>query len=215
MRKKSLDNMGFSLVELIVAILIIAIISSGAIVAFGSAWGMKAEAAARNVTDAMKQARTVALGRKNEYNASLSRTDVYAKVYSADGNIYVDICSNEGDTDETESVLHNEIISSDSYQIQVDINYGSTSDSYIVGKDTGSIVYIYFLKSTGGVAGVRVATPGVLGLAKPIEKVAMKVTDSTGYDYQDLILVKLTGRCYIDRASAESGGSGSESGSGG
>lgn len=200
MRKKSLDNMGFSLVELIVAILIIAIISSGAIVAFGSSWGMKAEAAARNVTDAMKQARSAALGRKNKQQDD--KTDVYAKFYSDDGTIYVDICTKESGS---ESVLHNQTIGSDYYQIKF---YDSTDTEYAtVGDD---VVYVYFLKSTGGVASVQKGTELPV---KNIQK--MKVGDSAGGEYEDIILVNLTGRCYIDRSSAESGGSGSESGSGG
>ena len=200
MKKRSLNNMGFSLVELIVAVLIIAIISSGAIVAFGSAWGMKAEAAARNVADAMKQARSAALGRDNKLQDD--KTNVYAKVYSDGGTVYVDVCTNRSGS---EVVLQNETISSDSYKVQFVDNEGNVFAE--VGDDE---VYVYFLKSTGGVASVRknTGTP-----VKNIQKI--KILDSGGYEYQDLILVSLTGRCYIDRDTSTSGESSVSGGSGG
>ncbi len=207
MKKRSANDKGFSLIELIVAVLIIAIISSGAIVAFGSSWSMKADAAARNVVDAMKQTRAAALGRENVEHVVTGgiNTDVYAKVYTKDGTVYIDVCSNKTGYDDDEAVLYNEVISSDNYIIKFIDNDGNVYAE--VGSDT---VYVYFKKSTGGVASVMKRSSG--SVVNNVQR--LQISDSTGYDYQDLILVSLSGRCYIDRDTAESGAETGESGGG-
>ncbi len=184
MKKNSLNNKGFSLVELIVAVLIMAIISGAAIATFGFSNGMKAKAAAKAIMDVMKQTRAEALGRENK--PADDKTNVYAKFYTDDGAIFVDVCTNISGS---ESVLFHESICSDLFRVHF---YDDSSNLIAdVGDDT---VYVYFLKSTGGVASVQNGTD------LPVTNVQMiKVVDSSGSnDYQDMILVSLTGRCYLD-----------------
>ncbi len=196
MKKRSLNNMGFSLIELIVAVLIIAIISGSAIVMFGFIFGKETEAAAASVSDVMKQARSEALARENN-DLSNGCTNVYARFYKSDSKIYADICTDYSTDAETViTTLSTQKICKDQFKVSFYDTSGATpSDVGDVGSDE---VFVYFKKATGGTAKVKVnKSTGGSVLYDNVQ--LLKISDgSDGTDYQDLILVALTGRCYVD-----------------
>ncbi len=195
MENKSIksNNKGFSLVELIVVVLIMAIIAGAGIMAFSVIDRNRPDATAKKVADAMKQARVNALALENNLTAISGgyKTDVYAKIYkkASTHDIYVDVIHSERNFDGAltgdEKVLSSTKVCSDDLKIEV---RDATNSLGSVGSDT---IYIYFKKSTGGVAGVMVnSTP------KSGAKVIRVTGAESDYYQEDLILVELTGRCY-------------------
>ncbi len=196
MKKRSLNNFGFSLIELIVAVLIIAIISGSAIVMFGFLFGKETEAAAAGVSDVMKQARAEALGRENNDLAN-GCTNVYARFYKKNSQIYADICADYStDAESVITTISTQKICKDQFKIGFYNTSGATPSS--VGTVGNDEVFVYFKKSTGGTAKVKVKkSSGGIDLYDNIQ--LLKISDgSDGTDYKDLILVALTGRCYVD-----------------
>ena len=191
-----LNDAGFSLIELIVAILIMAIIGGAAIRALNAVLSTKTDAAAKTVQDSLKQTRIAALGKENaEVELSDSdgiRTNIYAKFYISDGSIYVDVCS---DKSGAEVVLDSSTIGSDKYT--VDFCYSSGSSIATLDSSTSNMtVYIYFKKSTGGVSRLYYTRSGTSGKTNGCEMI--KVTSPSG-ETVDIILVTITGRSYIDK----------------
>lgn len=191
MEKGKINNKGFSLIELIVAVIIIAIISGGSIMAFGSVFSNKVTAACEAVQDGLKQARVDALGLENK-NITANKTGVYAKFYHKDSAIYVDVCVKNSDA-ETEAVLHTRKVCDDSHSLEFYHKYDDTvaiktiNDSY-----TDSYgVRIYFKKSTGGVAGAELSSSVTKDRIDCI-----KVVGPSG-EKKDVIIVKITGRSYL------------------
>lgn len=189
------DNNGFSLIELIVAVLIIAIISGGAIIAFNSIFSSQADAAAKNVVNVLKQTRAYALGKENK-DLTGGATEVYAKFYYSGGVLNVDVCKDNGTSEE---VLHNQQISGVPFKIKfIKVSGGSETEVLTMG-DT-DVVKMYFKKSTGGVASAgKYNSSGTLqgSLVTGINK--LTVCRASNEDmYKDLVLVELTGRCYVD-----------------
>lgn len=192
MKKRKMDNKGFSLIELIVAVIIIAIISGGSIMAFGSVFSNKVTAACEAIQDGLKQARVDALGleNKNIDAVTYTKSDVYAKFYHKDSAIYIDVCTTAGGT---ESVLHSRMICSDGHSLKFYENYDDAvavktiDNSYT---DTYG-VRIYFKKSTGGVAGAE------LSASSAKDKIdCIKVVGPSG-ETKEVVLVKITGRSYL------------------
>ncbi len=195
---KKLNNLGFSLIELIVVILIIAIIGGVAVIAFSSVFNTKTNAAAKNIQDALKQTRIDALGLENSEVAESGvgpaagvRTNVYAKFYIKDGKIVVDVCS---DKSGTESVLDTNIIGTDSFKLDF-CNASGSNIASISSASSSTRVYLYFKKSTGGISRLYYTQTGSSGKTTGCEMI--KVTGPSGETF-NIILVALTGRCYID-----------------
>lgn len=187
------DDSGFSLIELIVAVLIIAIISGGAIMAFGSIFSSQADAAAKSLVSILKETRAQALGMENK-DLTGGSTQVYAKLYYQGDTLNVDVCKGD-DT----NVLHNQRISSVPFKVKfIKVAGASESEAFTMG-DT-DVVKMYFKKSTGGVAAVgKYNSAGVLQgtLQTGINK--LSVCRASNEDNKtDLVLVELTGRCYVD-----------------
>ena len=191
-----LNDAGFSLIELIVAILIMAIVGGAAIGAFNAVLSTKTNAAAKTVQDSLKQTRIAAMGKENTEVESSDlggiRTNIYAKFYISNGSLYVDVCS---DKSGAEVVLNNSTIGSDKYT--VDFCNESGSSIATLGSSTSDMtVYVYFKKSTGGVSRLYYTRPGTSGKTNGCEMI--KVISPSG-ETVDIILVTITGRSYIDK----------------
>ena len=189
------DNSGFSLIELIVAVLIIAIISGGAIMAFNSIFSSQADAAAKNVVNVLKQTRAFALGKENK-DVTGGATEVYAKFYYSNETLNVDVCKDNGTSTE---ILHNQRISGVPFKIKF-IKVAGGSETEVLTMGDTDVVRMYFKKSTGGVASVgKYNAAGALqgSLQTGVNK--LKVCRASNEDMcKDLVLVELTGRCYVD-----------------
>lgn len=189
------NDSGFSLIELIVAVLIIAIISGGAIIAFNSIFSTQADAAAKSLVSILKETRAQALGMENK-DITGGSTQVYAKLYYQGDTLNVDVCKDDAITT---TVLHNQRISSVPFKVKfIKVAGASESEAFTMG-DT-DVVKMYFKKSTGGVAAVgKYNSAGVLQgtLQTGINK--LSVCRASNEDNKtDLVLVELTGRCYVD-----------------
>lgn len=189
------NNSGFSLIELIVAVLIIAIISGGAIMAFSSVFSSQADAAAKNVVNALKQTRAFALGKENK-DVTGGSTGVYAKFYYSGSTLNIDVCQ---DTDGGTEVLHNQTVSGVPFKVKF-IKVAGGSESEVLTMGDNDIVKMYFKKSTGGVASVgKYNAAGTLvgSLQTGVNKLAV-CRKSNEDNCTNLVLVALTGRCYVD-----------------
>ena len=123
-------------------------------------------------------------------------TEVYAKFYYSGGVLNVDVCKDNGTSEE---VLHNQQISGVPFKIKfIKVSGGSETEVLTMG-DT-DVVKMYFKKSTGGVASAgKYNSSGTLqgSLVTGINK--LTVCRASNEDmYKDLVLVELTGRCYVD-----------------
>ena len=191
------DNSGFSLIELIVAVLIIAIISGGAIMAFNSIFSSQAEAAAKNVVNALKQTRAFALGKENKDTTMTGdTTQVYAKFYYSGDTLNVDVCKDDASGT---AVLHNQQISGVPFKVKFyKVSGASETEAFTMG-DT-DVVKMYFKKSTGGVASVARYSAAGSPIGSPVTGVnKLTVCRASNEDNKkSLVIVELTGRCYVD-----------------
>ncbi|MCR5205805.1 MAG: prepilin-type N-terminal cleavage/methylation domain-containing protein [Lachnospiraceae bacterium] len=216
--KSQMNNKGFSLVEMIVTVLIMAIIAGAAIVAFASVYSTEVKAAAMKVADALKQARADAMALENENisHGAFQTTNVYSRFYIKDETLYIDICTDATETGEPKVLYSSKIgknLKADFYTVSGGV--ASTDPIVSINSETdgtGSSALktsakIYFKKSTGGIAGIAKienyteeetgsdVTYEDLGNHVNLIKI---VSTSNASLYKDMVLVDITGRCYID-----------------
>ncbi len=195
MKAGKLYNKGFSLLELIVAVLIIGIISGAAAIAMSSIFGVKVSSAAKIIVDSMKQTRTKAMGLANA-TPGTSDSIVYAKFYAKDSvEVYVDICTVDGDGNE--KVLNTQKICSSALKVVFggEVNpVGAMVEKATIGNGSTTSVKVYFRKDTGGISKIEKED------GSKIEDCAtIRITNAgSGSDKTDVIMVLLTGRCYVE-----------------
>ena len=199
------NNKGFSLIELVVAVLILAILSGGAIAAFGTVRNARSESAAKVLASVLKQTRQKAMGLDNKTHATTSteeadkkylKTDVYTEIYFKDGNYYADLVYQSGGTT---TVLISEKLGNDALTITFKDSSDSTNKT-TVGDGSGPAspkVVIYFKKNTGGIS--RIDTyPEMNNTAKlKLNKLDEILVEGSGED-RNIIMVHPTGRCFYE-----------------
>lgn len=193
MKEKRLNNKGFSLIELIVAVIIIAIISGGSIMAFGSVFSNKVTVACEAIQDGLKQARVDALGLENSPIAGTLKTNIYAKFYYKDSGIYIDVCSCKGGVGDDEVVLHTRKVCSDDYSLKFYENYNDTVAVKTIDDSFTGSIKVYFKKSTGGISGVEYSASDIR-----TKNDIIRVVGPGSANTQDVVLVSITGRSYIE-----------------
>ena len=164
------NNKGFSLIELIVAVLILAIISSTLIAGVSTIYNARAERASQVIGTVMKQARQKALALDTETDA------IRADISFESGQYYASVYSG------SERIIQ-EKVGNDSLVIKF-MKHGTSSEVTVNDANT---ISVYFKKSTGGIS-------QILNGANSVD--ADQISISGLSDEKKLILVKVTGRCY-------------------
>ena len=198
------DNKGFSLIELIVAVLILGILSGLAIAAFSTVMNARVGAAAQTVKNAMKQTRTKAIGLKTQKDTStniyeLDNYSVYADFYLLNGNYYVDIKDKSG------KVWSSDKIGNDNLKIEFSKHDDLTGSKYEVGEGISASNYairVFFAKGTGAITKIEMYHSGG-GSSGGANLSSDTITITGSSDKKELILVWATGRCYFSEETDE------------
>lgn len=196
---KKLNNSGFSLIELIVAVLIMAIIAGGATAAISSVTDMDADRAAKRIAAAFKVARTKALAASDDISEVNPKSYFYVAIFREGDEIKVGAYKHiwdihvEGSSAEVNRATDIEVFDAvplGSYRLGVRItgqNGGGDIENF---DDDGDMVVFAFRRITGCI------------------NPAYTTVGENGKDYTDiylngtknkkLIIVKATGRIYED-----------------
>lgn len=183
------DNHGFSLLELIVAVLILGIVSATAITAFGTVFNARSQAAADTAISLLKQTREKALALTQN-----STNDTYCKFYLKGSDYYADIIRKkpaEGGSGTVEDVLASKKLGNDG----LTLSFKSHSNSSIIENvsDSNSVI-VYFSRETGGITKITAGStvyPLVSGTM--IDELLIQGSG----DDREIVLVTATGRSYM------------------
>jgi len=180
------NNKGFSLIELIVAVLIMGIVAGGAIYAFNVVHNARTSSAASVLANVLRQSRQKAMAVTNTTDAD-GVSSVYLHIYTSDGQVYADLF--KGSTEK----LVSEKIGNDTIQIalrKADVTNPSTIlGTAVIGEIGDTDAKIYFKKSSGAISKITV------GSADKSDMNELYIT-GLGED-QKVVLVKATGRAYF------------------
>lgn len=194
MKKLGGNNKGFSLIELIVAVLIVAILSGGALAAFNSVRNARSESAGKVLASVLKQARQKAMALVNETNATDNTTAIYVEIYQESGNYKADLHWNNGTSD---TVIQSEKLGNDALSIVFRVYdtttgaYNATYDKTVGDGTVGKKVKIYFKKSSGGITKIDMG-------AGETERNWNEIVVKGSGDDRSIIIVKETGRCFYE-----------------
>lgn len=215
-------NRGYSIIELVVALLVLGILTGGLIAGFSSVSNAKVDSAASNIMNALKQTRVKATSLINdEYSpgkpsdGEFERTQVYAKFYMSGSNYYVDICydnielvADEGGGESSMNVistdvLYTEKISND--RISYTFKHHSDSIARSLGATNSEVIRIYFKKTTGGIKCITASGPDVSGkkadetsLRDGSDNIVDKIHLENTNKNINIALVTVTGRAFLD-----------------
>lgn len=174
-RRRKLQNTGFSLVELIVVILILGILATGTTVAVSVIYNANVKSAARNLTAMLEKTRQEAINRASG--------SVWLKLYmDSNKDYYASVIYNNGGT---ESELAKQKLGNSSLEISVKEESGNTT-RVINPANAGALIpevselLFHFKKSTGGI--VETYTDITI----------------TGSETKNIVLIRETGRCLIE-----------------
>lgn len=191
-------NKGFSLIEIIVAVLIVGIISATAIASVSTVHNARVSTAASVFGSVMQVTREKAMGLDNTTDAD-GISDVYLLLYIKNGNVY-------GDTYYGNEKLRSEKLSNDMVEVTFK-NHKSSSASIALKNTTNKMVKIFFKKSTGGI-GAIVQCDSVTD--DSFDKYDDWIAHNSGSDFADTVVFEgpsekktvvisiATGRCYLD-----------------
>ncbi len=179
------DNKGFSLLELIVAVLILGIISATAIAGFSSVFNARSEAAAEVAASVLKQTRSKTMALTDG-----SGTETYARFYLKGTDYYVDVIRNETVTEAgVDTVKSNVLLSKQLGNDGLTISFRCHSTPAIVGTVSATNdVKVYFKRNTGGIK-------QIIANSSDDSKIDELFITGSGGD-KKVIIVRATGRCY-------------------
>lgn len=191
------DNKGFSLVELIVVVLILGIMSGGAVIAMSTVMSARVSSASTMVTNLMKQARQKAMSIANSENTTDNTTDIYVEFYKNGKDIYGSV---KRHTEYEEIELLNEKICNDYVEISF-VNH-ETNATWKVGTIADGNghypIKVYFKKKTGGIS--QIVKCQAIGDEEIVcdTIVVDKPSSDDDKDTKKIVIVKGTGRVYED-----------------
>lgn len=194
------NNSGFSLIELIVVVLIMGIMSGGAIIAMSTIMSARVSSASSMTMNLLKQGRQKAMGMVNKTHevtesgvTKVDTTDIFVEFYIVDKSLY-------GSVKQMVSGVAEDLLTEKLCSDRVDITFvqDSTPNKWKLGS-TYSKVKIYFKKGNGSIASIKATGP--LGDEKILaDTIVIDKPDSTDTnDTRTIILVEGTGRAYEDR----------------
>ncbi len=189
------NNSGFSLVELIVVVLIMGIMSGGAVIAFSTIVSARVSSAADMTTNLLKQARQKALSIANSESAD-NTSDVYVEFYKKDKNLFGAVKQRTAGEPEE---LVNEKLCNDNVDIAFWNHRVPASTKYKIGtaSEGNYTIRVYFKKKTGGIASVMYIDADGDEEQTFADTILIDKPDSVDdEDKRTIILVEGTGRSY-------------------
>ena len=190
------DNRGFSLLELIVAVLILGIISAVAITSFRTVFNARSEAAAEVAASVLKQTRSKTMALTNDSN-----TETYAKFYLSGSNYYVDLVRKtttvpddpSGTPSTSTEVLVSKKLGNDGLTLTFR-NHSSVAVKETV--TSANDVKVYFTRATGGLK--KIVGSSTYDFSDPTDPTTVideLFIEGSGED-RTIIMVPATGRCF-------------------